>query len=99
MSPAFRLLVAFACAALACRSHPAPPPATARSPAAPPSSSSPVPRTAEECKACRGEWGRHGLAEAESCNCHTNDGGKRCRDGTECQGMCIAANEEPEREE
>ena len=97
MPPALRLLVvaAAACAALACRSHPTPPPATARSPAA---ASTRLPQTADECKACRGDWGRHGLAEQESCNCRTNDGGKRCTDGGDCQGMCVAS-EEPEREQ
>lgn len=39
----------------------------------------------------------HGIAQTESCNCRTSDGGKRCRDGAECQGLCVAA-EQPERE-
>ena len=39
----------------------------------------------------------HGISQTESCDCRTHDGGKRCRDGAECEGMCIAA-EEPERE-
>jgi hypothetical protein len=56
-----------------------------------------APRTADECRACNGVWGTHGIAETESCNCRTRDSGKRCRDGADCQGMCIAA-EEPERE-
>src|SRR5207342_1925941 len=55
------------------------------------------PPTPEACRACRGDWGVHGLADKETCNCRTTDGGKRCRDGGECQGMCIAA-ETPERE-
>lgn len=55
------------------------------------------PRTANGCRACNGVWGVHGIAPEESCNCRTTDGGKRCRDGADCQGMCIAA-EEPERE-
>ena len=55
------------------------------------------PQTAEGCRACNGVWGMRGLAQVESCVCRTTDGGKRCRDGAECQGMCLAA-EEPERE-
>ena len=81
-----------ACAsAIGCsRSAPAPMPASAAAP--------PAPRTPEDCRACRGDWGVHGLAGVASCNCRTTDGGKRCKDGADCQGMCIAA-EEPEREE
>ncbi len=55
------------------------------------------PQTADGCRACNGVWGIHGLAQTESCVCRTTDGGKRCRDGADCQGMCIAA-EQPERE-
>jgi hypothetical protein len=54
------------------------------------------PHTAEECKACDGIWGR-GIAQVDFCNCRTHDRGKRCRDGEECEGMCIAADE-PERD-
>jgi len=64
--------------------------ATGAAPAAPPTS-------ADACKACNGLWGRHGLADTESCNCRTTDAGKRCKDGADCQGVCVAA-EEPERE-
>jgi hypothetical protein len=38
----------------------------------------------------------HGLSPTPSCNCRTSDGGKRCRDGLECEGLCTAADE-PER--
>ena len=38
----------------------------------------------------------HGLSQTPSCNCRTSDAGKRCRDGTECEGLCTAA-EAPER--
>ena len=69
-------------------------PATAATASAPPASR---PTTEEGCKACNGLWGLHGLSPTPSCNCRTTDGGKRCRDGAECQGLCIAA-EEPERE-
>lgn len=56
------------------------------------------PQSAEECRACRGDWAKHGIAETESCNCRTNDGGKRCTDGADCQGVCIAAADNPELE-
>lgn len=82
-----------------------PPPAAAPGASAPPDAQASraenapqPPRTEAECKsACNGTWGRHGLAPKESCNCRTNDGGKRCRDGNDCEGQCIAA-ENPELE-
>jgi hypothetical protein len=62
-----------------------------------PVSNNPRHQTADACRTCNGIWSVHGIANAESCNCRTTDGGKRCRDGADCQGMCVAA-EEPERE-
>jgi hypothetical protein len=47
------------------------------------------PRNAAECRACNGEWGPHGLLQAESCLCRTHDSGKSCRDGLECEGECV----------
>jgi hypothetical protein len=62
-----------------------------------------VPRTAttpEECRACGGDWGMHGLSDAlsetASCDCGTTDAGKRCTDGADCQGMCVANADSPE---
>jgi hypothetical protein len=55
------------------------------------------PTTKETCGSCRGIWAVHGLDEEPSCNCRTNDAGKRCRDGADCQGVCLAA-ETPETE-
>ena len=37
------------------------------------------------------------MSPKESCNCRTSDGGKRCRDGNECEGQCVA-EENPEFE-
>jgi hypothetical protein len=74
---------------------PAPPPPAASAPAA--SRAKPPPQAEKDCKACNGDWGIHGLAQTPSCNCRTRDGGKRCRDGTECQGLCIGADA-PERQ-
>ena len=53
-----------------------------------------TPPTSEAaCKSqCNGEWGRHGLAPNDSCLCRTSDGGKRCRDGAECEGECTLAD-------
>lgn len=51
------------------------------------------PRNEEECRACQGEWGRHGLANVESCICRTRDAGSPCRGGDECEGDCIASGE------
>jgi hypothetical protein len=51
------------------------------------------PATEEGCSACGGEWAAHGILGAQqgtmSCLCPTADGGKRCRDGVECQGECL----------
>ena len=55
------------------------------------------PKTERECKACNGSWGVHGLSQQPACNCRTSDGGKRCRDGIECESLCTAG-ENPERE-
>jgi hypothetical protein len=34
------------------------------------------PKTQNDCKACNGDWGIHGLSPTPSCNCRTTDGGK-----------------------
>jgi hypothetical protein len=41
-----------------------------------------------KCDACRGELGPYGTSGSWSCDCGTNDGGKICRDGEECEGGC-----------
>jgi hypothetical protein len=41
------------------------------------------------CTACRGEWGRRGLAGVEGCNCRTSDVGQSCDDGEDCEGACL----------
>jgi hypothetical protein len=56
-----------------------------------------APQTQEECKACRGEWGAHGLAQVTSCLCRTTDAGKRCTRRFDCQALCVAG-ENVERE-
>ena len=50
------------------------------------------PATKEACDACNGKWGRHGLAETDSCLCKTADGGKACMDGNDCQAHCMAGD-------
>jgi len=55
------------------------------------------PSAEEECRACNGIWGKHGLRQIAFCNCGTKDADKRCRDGLECEGQCVA-DDEPERE-
>jgi len=61
---------------------PAPPPPAARGDA--------VPRTAEGCRACRGDFGVHGLGGTPRCLCRTHDAGKRCRAKDDCDGACLA---------
>jgi hypothetical protein len=75
--------------------EPAPPQHTSTAPSA--SRVKPPPQAEKDCRACNGEWGIHGLAQTPSCNCRMKDAGKRCRDGTECQGLCIGADT-PERQ-
>jgi hypothetical protein len=71
-------------------SHHSPPVAT---PARAATAASGEPTTEAGCRACGGEWAVHGLLGAQhgamSCLCPTRDGGKRCRDGVECQGECV----------
>jgi hypothetical protein len=58
------------------------------------------PGSVEECHACNGDWGMHSLSDAisgtESCDCRTDDAGKTCTDGSDCQGMCVASADNPE---
>jgi hypothetical protein len=63
---------------LGCR-HDAPPTAVGPRPA---------PQNERECRACKGDWGVHGLAQELSCLCRTHDAGKTCKDGLECEGEC-----------
>ena len=79
-----------------CCAHQAPPPPPAAQ-AAPAARATPAePATADGCRACGGEWAIHGLIQQPSCLCPTSDAGKRCRDGGECQGQCIADDGERE---
>jgi len=54
------------------------------------------PTTAEACRACHGEWAVHGIIQEPSCLCPTGDVDKRCRDGGECEGQCLADGGERE---
>jgi hypothetical protein len=57
---------------------------------APPAAAGPrqPPQNERECRACKGDWGAHGLAQEVSCLCRTHDVGKTCKDGLECEGEC-----------
>lgn len=39
------------------------------------------------CQACSGEW--VGSGKQSVCQCKTKDAGKVCRDGKDCQGVCL----------
>ncbi len=52
--------------------------------------------TPDACKRCDGEWGAHGLSGREGCLCKARDEGKRCRDGSECEGDCLVVEGERE---
>ena len=47
----------------------------------------------EECRATGGEWGKYGaiahLCGIYSCAPRTSDGGKPCRDRSECEYLCV----------
>lgn len=51
-------------------------------------------RAQRECRACRGDWGRHGMLGYEGCICRTRDAGRRCTDGRDCQGICLRTGSE-----
>jgi hypothetical protein len=75
---------------ISCAHESAPPPATparAATPGAPTANGEPA--TEAGCSACGGEWAAHGMRGTMSCLCPNADGGKRCRDGVECQGECV----------
>jgi hypothetical protein len=40
------------------------------------------------CRACKGQWGRHGLSQMEGCICRTKDAGRVCHGG-DCEGACL----------
>ncbi|HLK36846.1 MAG TPA: hypothetical protein VKU41_08855 [Polyangiaceae bacterium] len=69
-------------------------PPTANSPPTP--KTAPTAKTPQECTACGGTWMRGPVSQVSTCNCRTHDAGKGCRDGSECEGMCVAADP-PER--
>ncbi len=46
------------------------------------------------CVACNGAWGPLGRAGTLSCNCRTRDEGRECRDGDECEGICLVERTE-----
>jgi hypothetical protein len=60
----------------------------------PPPPPPPRPQTKEACDACGGLWAVHGIVPSESCICPTSDGGERCLDGRECEGLCLVNDED-----
>lgn len=51
-------------------------------------------RAQRQCRACRGDWGRHGMLGYGSCICRTRDAGRRCTDGRDCEGICLQTGTE-----
>jgi hypothetical protein len=82
--------------AAACCKNPAPHPAsvgaTTAAPvaAAKPAAPAERPETKAACDAAGGVWDRRGLENREGCLLRTKDSGRPCRDGTECEGDCLA---------
>jgi hypothetical protein len=50
------------------------------------------------CRECDGDWGRHGLLGREGCLCRARDRGSECRDGRDCEGVCLFERAETVRE-
>ena len=94
LAPSFILLAGLAMAAC-CKKTPTPamPAATASAQTTGPAPGEP-PATKEGCDACAGKWGRHGLGDVEVCICKTKDGGKECRDETDCEAQCVAGDKD-----
>jgi hypothetical protein len=90
----FALLIPLFFAACCAHNVPPPQPAAQAVPAA--RSATAEPADAEGCRACGGEWANHGLSQQPTCLCPTSDADKRCRDGGECQGQCLADDGERE---
>jgi hypothetical protein len=65
----------------------APMPQVAAAPQAPDAG---PPATREACEARHGIWGPFGLSPDPGCNLPTHDGGRRCTDGADCEGDCLA---------
>jgi hypothetical protein len=65
------------------------PSSIARSPARAPNDPPPRPSTKEACDACQGLWAVHGVEEIETCICKTDDEGRECTDGNDCNGECL----------
>ncbi len=43
----------------------------------------------QACRACNGRFGARGMLSIEVCSCRTNDAGKPCDDGNDCEGKCV----------
>jgi len=65
------------------------PTAVVRRASAPNDPTVPRPSTKEACDACQGIWAVQGIESEESCICKTNDEGRACVDGKDCQGECL----------
>ncbi|WP_058835312.1 hypothetical protein [Luteimonas abyssi] len=48
--------------------------------------------TQADCAARGGEWKQLGRAPVQQCLLPTSDAGKACNDGTQCEGLCLAAD-------
>ena len=52
----------------------------------------PTATSEQDCAAVRGEWRHHGISVSRVCVVPTTDGGKTCKDTSDCQGTCQAAS-------
>lgn len=56
------------------------------------------PRTSEDCATAGGRWGRVGLFPKLICRVPTRDAGRACGDESECEGSCLAALTQEQRD-
>lgn len=53
----------------------------------------PTASTPAQCATLGGTWRRVGMLRTEVCDVPTGDGGKACRDSSECESVCVAPSE------
>jgi hypothetical protein len=57
-----------------------------------------LPRTQAACEQAGGRWGPAGLFPHPICKMPTHDGGRVCGDNDECEGVCLAALTQAQRD-
>jgi hypothetical protein len=50
----------------------------------------PVANSPEACAVLSGRWAQLGMADVKQCEVPTHDGGKSCKDSSDCESYCVA---------